>query len=321
MVRKLVVAAVAVDLRLDERFLVEVLTLLLVLIDPQLWKHLGYLLRHQPAEDGVAGILRGGGKDAEIDLLVDVEEVGHLAGEHAPLVEAEVVDDDQEDLLATVNAWKDKLLEEVGTHRGARRTRLLLLAATQLKPVCAGWLPRGYPVEVVLLDVFGKPDIGLLLLHLQHVRHIALRATQFQFPAHQPLIDLGPVGKGTTVADLHGDLLVVLLIARLRHLGDDLLSVDVLLERQKNLTGIDGLDEVIGYFVSDGLVHDVFFFALGDHDDGNLGIFHLDLAEGIEPAQSRHVFVEDNEVEGLMSSFFKRISSIRYSCDFISFLL
>ena len=97
--------------------------------------------------------------------------------------------------------------------------------------------------------------------------------------------------------------------------------VEIFLYGEENLIGIDRLDEVIGYFVSDGLVHDVFFFALGDHDDGNLGIFHLDLAEGIEPAQSRHVFVEDNEVEGLMSCFFKRISSIRYSCDFISFLL
>ena len=37
--------------------------------------------------------------------------------------------------------------------------------------------------------------------------------------------------------------------------------------------------------------------------------------------KSRHVFVEDNEVEGLVSCFFKRISSIRYGCDFISFLL
>ena len=282
MVRELVVAAVAVDLRLDERFLVEVLTLLLVLIDPQLWKHLGYLLRHQSAEDGVAGILRGGGKDAEIDLLVDVEEVGHLAGEHAPLVEAEVVDDDQEDLLATVNAWKDKLLEEVGTHRGARRTQLLLLAATQLEPVCAGWLLRGYPVEIVLLDVFGKPDIGLLLLHLQHVRHIALRAAQFQFPAYQPLIDLGPVGEGATVADLHGDLLVVLLVACLRHLGDDLLSVDILLERQKNLTGIDGLDEVVGDLRSYRLLHDVLLLALRHHDDGRGRLYLLDALERLE---------------------------------------
>lgn len=64
---------------------------------------------------------------------------------------------------------------------------------------------------------------------------------------------------------------------------DDLFVVEIFLYGEENLIGIDRLDEVIGYFVSDGLVHDVFFFALGDHDDGNLGIFHLDLAEGIEP--------------------------------------
>ena len=87
-----VVAAIALQLGADERFLVEVLAFLLVFIDPQVGKHLGDLHRHQTGEDGVAGILCRCGQDAAIDVLADVELVANLALQHLPLVVAEVVE-------------------------------------------------------------------------------------------------------------------------------------------------------------------------------------------------------------------------------------
>ena len=44
--------------------------------------------------------------------------------------------------------------------------------------------------------------------------------------------------------------------------------MDILLQGQQDLIGVDGLDEVVGNLLSDGLVHDVLFLALGDHNDG-----------------------------------------------------
>ena len=47
MVREGVLSAIALQLGADERFFVQVLAFLLVLVHPQLGKHLGYLLGHQ----------------------------------------------------------------------------------------------------------------------------------------------------------------------------------------------------------------------------------------------------------------------------------
>ena len=59
-------APVALQLGLDERRLIDVLALFLVFIDPQIWEHLGYLRRHEAREDGIAGILCGGGQDGAV---------------------------------------------------------------------------------------------------------------------------------------------------------------------------------------------------------------------------------------------------------------
>ena len=52
--------------------------------------------------------------------------------------------------------------------------------------------------------------------------------------------------------------------------------VEVLLQRQEELIWIDGLDQVIGDLPADGLVHQLFLFALSDHDDGHEGAKFFD---------------------------------------------
>lgn len=63
---------------------------------------------------------------------------------------------------------------------------------------------------------------------------------------------------------------------------DNLTAVEVLLDGEEYLVGIDGFYEVVGNAVADGLVHDVFFFGLCDHDYGDFGVPLVDDVEGFE---------------------------------------
>ena len=67
--------------------------------------------------------------------------------------------------------------------------------------------------------------------------------------------------------------------------------MDVLLQRQQYLVGIDGLDEVIGNLLADGLVHDVLLLALGDHHDGHLWCNLLNALQGLQATESGHHLV------------------------------
>ena len=106
-------AAETLYLCADKWSFVQVLALFLVLIHPQIGEHPGYLQRHQSAEDGVAGILRGGREDAHIEAFLYVEHIANLLREYFPLVVAEVVDNDEEDFLAVIEHREDLALEYI----------------------------------------------------------------------------------------------------------------------------------------------------------------------------------------------------------------
>lgn len=82
--------------------------------------------------------MRGGRKDAHVELLVDVEQVADVFSQHAPLVIAEVIYHDQEHLLALIEQREYLALEDVGTHQMA-----VSVVGT-------------HPVEIVLGYVFGE---------------------------------------------------------------------------------------------------------------------------------------------------------------------
>ena len=86
-----VVTTKTLNLRLDKRCLIEVLSLLIVLVHPQVGKHSCYLVGHQPTEDGIARILRSCRQDGAVHILINIELVANFPGKHAPLVPAEVV--------------------------------------------------------------------------------------------------------------------------------------------------------------------------------------------------------------------------------------
>ena len=163
--------------------------------------------------------MRSGRQDAHIHILLNLETVADVHGEHLPLVVAEVVDDDEEHLFSLVEHREDLGLEDVRTHH---RSVIHGLAH----------ILRVYPVQIVLGYAFGKAYVGLLLLHREHLGHAAVGIAQFQFPFHQSLVYLHPVLAVAAIHHLHGYLLIDLLVSALRHLGHDVLAVDILLERQ-----------------------------------------------------------------------------------------
>ena len=123
------------------------------------------------------------------------------------------------------------------------------------------------------------------------------------------------------VVYLHGDLSEVLLISCLRDFGDNLPLMDVLLQRQQNLRGIDGLDEVVGNLGADGLVHDVLLLALGAHHNGRGGLYLLDILERFESAETGHHLIEEDEVEGFLTAFFNGVVAVADGYHFVAFLL
>ena len=127
-----------------------------------------------------------------------------------------------------------------------------------------------HPVHIVLTDVFAKASVSLLFLHIEHLGHLRVGGAEFQFPAYQSLVNIDPVLPRATVHNLHRQLLKLLLITSLYSLCHDFATMDVLLQRQQYLVGVDGFYQVVGNLLADGLIHNVFFLALGHHNNGNL---------------------------------------------------
>ena len=94
--------AIAFYLCLDKRCLVEVLALVLILVNPEVGEHLCYLLWHESAEDGITRILCGCWQDAGVEVFLYVEHIAYLLSKHAPLIVTEVINHDEEHLLALV---------------------------------------------------------------------------------------------------------------------------------------------------------------------------------------------------------------------------
>ena len=144
-------------------------------------------------------------------MLIDIKHVANLGSEHTPLVVAEVVDNYQKHLFAIIDSWEYLLLEYLGTEH-----RMFL------------WL-LGHPIEIVVPDILCKTDICFLLLHIQHLGHTAIGRTKLQLPMHKSLIRLYPVVGSFALFYLLRYIHIVLLISRLRDLGNNLLAMNILL--------------------------------------------------------------------------------------------
>ena len=95
----------------------------------------------------------------------------------------------------------------------------------------------------------------------------------------------------------------------------------ILLDRQKKLVRVDRLDQVIGDLVTDGLVHDAFFFTFGHHHDRYVGVDLFDMGQCFQTSQTGHVLVEENNIERLLPATVDSILPTDHRNYFISFIL
>ena len=144
---------------------------------------------------------------------------------------------------------------------------------------------------------------------------------QLQFPVHECLVHLHPVLVRGRIIDLHGYAPHILLVAGVDGFGDDILLVDILLQGKEYLVGVDGLDEVVGNLGSYGLVHDVLLLALGHHHHRQGGMQLLDTGKCLQPGESRHILVEQDEVVAAFATAIQGITPIRGGIYLILFPL
>ena len=97
--------------------------------------------------------------------------------------------------------------------------------------------------------------------------------------------------------------------------------MNVLFDGKKQLVRVDRLDQVIGDLIPDSLVHDAFFLAFGNHDDRNIGIDLFDLCQCLQTGQTRHVLVQEYDVERLIPATVDSILPADHRNHFISFIL
>ena len=93
---------------------VEVLAFGFIFVYPKVGKHCCYVGGHESGEYGVSGVLCGRGEDGGVQIFVDGEKVAQNGAQCAPLVKAEVVDEDEEDFVSVVKFGKYFALEYVG---------------------------------------------------------------------------------------------------------------------------------------------------------------------------------------------------------------
>ena len=301
-ITKALTSSVSVELRLNQWCFIEVLALFLVFIYPQLREHRRNLVRHQSCEDGITSILGSGRKNRNIEVLIESEIICQLLTNHPPLVISQIIEHHQINLFSCVEQRENHLLKDVGAHD---RTMV--------------WVIQ--PVDIVLHDKLGKLLISIRLLHLQHFLHRTVGLCQLQFPKHQLLIHLHPVVQISGIIDLHTDIPEVLLITRIGLVGLNRFLVQMALERQKYLVGINRLNQIIRNLCTNRLVHDILLLTLRHHHRRHGRIHLLDALQSFQTCQTRHVLIQENQVEVPFLAQVNRVLPIRSSHHLIIFLL
>ena len=97
--------------------------------------------------------------------------------------------------------------------------------------------------------------------------------------------------------------------------------MDILLERQQYLIGVYRLYQVVGNLLSDGLLHNVLLLALGNHHHSDRGINLLEFAQGFETADTRHLLIQQHQIEVALTAQVEGIGTVANGHDLIAFLL
>ena len=145
-----------------------------------------------------------------------------------------------------------------------------------------------------------KLEIGFLLLREQDVVDIVILGTgQFKFPIDQFAVHLLPLLGIHPVLQLHTYLTETLLVTHSAALVLQTAHLGMLLHREPYLVGVDGLDKVVANLTSQGILHQVLLFALGNHHHWQLGPALLDAGQGVYAAQSGHLLIQKHHIHPL----------------------
>ena len=172
-----------------------------------------------------------------------------------------------------------------------------------------------YPILVVFLIILRELHICLnflLLQYLEYARIFAFR--QLKLPINQLFVKLNPLLAIHIAHKLQADVAKLLLIVHCRLLAYQPLCVQVFFEGKQNLIGIYRFDEIVRNLAAYGLLHDVFFFAFGNHDYRKSGIAVLYHVQHFQARKSGHIFVQKHYVYRLVSQHFKCFIAVYCRC-------
>jgi antitoxin (DNA-binding transcriptional repressor) of toxin-antitoxin stability system len=75
--------------------------------------------------------------------------------------------------------------------------------------------------------------------------------------------------------------------------------VQVFFNGKQQLIGVNGLNQVIGYLMTDRLIHHILFFALGNHHHRQRWADVTNGSQRLQPRKSGHIFIEKDNIERL----------------------
>ena len=260
------------------------------------------LERHKSGKERIARILRHSGKDGIIKLFVNVKIIGESFRQCAPLIVAEIVEHHPHHALSRF---------EFGKHGFAHHHR-----REQGRVFCIGML---HPRLIVAANKLGEGGIGFFFLRAQQFVHRRVGSFfKLQLPVHEFFVEFFPRFGILRIVHTQRNAREVLSITDFCVFLSNLLCVDVLFEREKNLHRIDGFQQIVCDLRSDGLIHQIFCLVFRHHHHGHLRMQGFDGGQGFESRESGHIFIEQHEVEGLCFAQIDGISTIIAGGDVVS---
>ena len=95
--------------------------------------------------------------------------------------------------------------------------------------------------------------------------------------------------------------------------------MNIFFQRQQNLAWIHRFGQVIGYFIADGHIHDVLFFAFGNHHHRYIWVQDFNLSQGFEATQAGHIFIQKDDIKTFILAYLNGVFSVGDGHHFISF--
>ncbi|MPM03587.1 hypothetical protein SDC9_49854 [bioreactor metagenome] len=99
----------------------------------------------------------------------------------------------------------------------------------------------------------------------------------------------------------------------------DFFFMNIFLQSQQNLTGIYRFGEIIGNFAANSHIHEIFLLTFRNHDQGHIRMNFLNQRNGFQSAQTRHVFIQEDDVKTFFFTQIHRIFAIGCRNHLISF--